>query len=144
MQSFSAGVGNWVADEILYQARIHPEQKANSLSEQQVTALHEQMQVMSPASSVPDVLWSGDTLQWTIPRHADISSPMQAVLTTAVEAGADSSRYPDSWIFHQKVGSKARLLCSCSARAHATPSAGKNASSCTIYAVGEQRKGAEA
>jgi len=47
MQSFSAGVGNWVADEILYQARIHPEQTAHSLSEEQVAALHEQMQVMS-------------------------------------------------------------------------------------------------
>ena len=37
-----------MADEILYQARIHPEQKANSLSEEQAGALHEQMQVMSP------------------------------------------------------------------------------------------------
>ena len=58
MQSFSAGVGNWVAAEILYQARIHPEQKANSLSEEQVAALHEKMQVMRPASPAPDVLCS--------------------------------------------------------------------------------------
>ncbi|OBZ78938.1 Formamidopyrimidine-DNA glycosylase [Grifola frondosa] len=28
-QSFSAGVGNWVADEILYHARVHPEQRCN-------------------------------------------------------------------------------------------------------------------
>ncbi|CAL5219550.1 g1404 [Coccomyxa viridis] len=74
-QSFSAGVGNWVADEILYQARIHPEQKAASLSEEQSGALHEQMQV---------------------------------VLKTAVEAGADSSRYPDTWIFHQKWESRGK------------------------------------
>ncbi|RDB29058.1 Formamidopyrimidine-DNA glycosylase [Hypsizygus marmoreus] len=39
-QSFSAGVGNWVADEILYNARIHPEQKCNTLSEEQLSALH--------------------------------------------------------------------------------------------------------
>lgn len=52
VQSFSAGVGNWVADEILYQARIHPEQKAASLSEEQSGALHEQMQVKSPAGLV--------------------------------------------------------------------------------------------
>lgn len=39
-QSFSAGVGNWVADEVLYQARIHPEQPANSIPEEQVAALH--------------------------------------------------------------------------------------------------------
>ncbi|KAF5377254.1 hypothetical protein D9615_006364 [Tricholomella constricta] len=41
-QSFSAGVGNWVADEILYNARIHPEQRCNTLSTEQVTALHHQ------------------------------------------------------------------------------------------------------
>lgn len=42
-QSFSAGVGNWVADEVLYHARIHPQQRANSLSENQVQALHQQI-----------------------------------------------------------------------------------------------------
>ncbi|KAF8061000.1 DNA glycosylase/AP lyase [Lyophyllum atratum] len=41
-QTFSAGVGNWVADEILYNARIHPEQKCNALSAEQLTALHHQ------------------------------------------------------------------------------------------------------
>lgn len=39
-QSFSAGVGNWVADEVLYQAAIHPEQPAHSIPAEQVAALH--------------------------------------------------------------------------------------------------------
>jgi formamidopyrimidine-DNA glycosylase len=39
-QAFSAGVGNWVADEVLYQSRIHPEQPANSLTAAQVADLH--------------------------------------------------------------------------------------------------------
>ncbi|VDB95426.1 unnamed protein product [Peniophora sp. CBMAI 1063] len=39
-QSFSAGVGNWVADEILYHARVHPEQRCHTLSEEQISALH--------------------------------------------------------------------------------------------------------
>ena len=52
-QSFSAGVGNWVADEILHQARIHPEQKANSLGGNQVAALHHQMQVPDTATCTP-------------------------------------------------------------------------------------------
>ena len=52
-QSFSAGVGNWVADEILHQARIHPEQKANSLGGDQVAALHHQMQVPDTATCIP-------------------------------------------------------------------------------------------
>lgn len=41
-QSFSAGVGNWVADEILYNSRIHPEQKCNTLSPEQLVTLHRQ------------------------------------------------------------------------------------------------------
>lgn len=31
-QSFAAGVGNWIADEVLYQARIAPNRRASSLS----------------------------------------------------------------------------------------------------------------
>jgi formamidopyrimidine-DNA glycosylase len=31
-QSFIAGIGNWIADEVLYQARIAPQRRANSLS----------------------------------------------------------------------------------------------------------------
>ncbi|KAH8992114.1 AtMMH-1 [Lactarius akahatsu] len=42
-QSFSAGVGNWVADEVLYHARVHPEQRSNSLAENQIRALHQQI-----------------------------------------------------------------------------------------------------
>ncbi|KAI0932720.1 hypothetical protein AcW1_000242 [Taiwanofungus camphoratus] len=41
-QSFSAGVGNWVADEILYHARVHPEERCNVLTESQLEALHKQ------------------------------------------------------------------------------------------------------
>lgn len=39
-QAFSAGVGNWVADEVLYQARMHPEQPVSDLSQEQVAAVH--------------------------------------------------------------------------------------------------------
>ncbi|KAI0307479.1 DNA glycosylase/AP lyase [Multifurca ochricompacta] len=42
-QSFSAGVGNWVADEVLYHSRIHPEQRCNSLSEDQIKTLRHQI-----------------------------------------------------------------------------------------------------
>lgn len=40
-QGFSAGVGNWVADEILYQSKIHPEQRANNLSEAQLELMYQ-------------------------------------------------------------------------------------------------------
>jgi formamidopyrimidine-DNA glycosylase len=32
-QSFAAGVGNWIADEVLYQARIDPRRRAHTLSD---------------------------------------------------------------------------------------------------------------
>lgn len=38
-QSFAAGVGNWIADEVLYQARIAPRRPARSLSEAEVRRL---------------------------------------------------------------------------------------------------------
>src|SRR5262245_33613743 len=31
-QTFAAGVGNWIADEVLYQARLDPRRRANTLS----------------------------------------------------------------------------------------------------------------
>ncbi|KLT42586.1 hypothetical protein CC85DRAFT_285319 [Cutaneotrichosporon oleaginosum] len=39
-QAFSAGVGNWIADEVLYQARIHPMCPVPALTEVEVTELH--------------------------------------------------------------------------------------------------------
>ncbi|KAK7270653.1 hypothetical protein RJT34_25964 [Clitoria ternatea] len=38
-QSYISGIGNWVADEVLYQARIHPRQIAASLSDESCSTL---------------------------------------------------------------------------------------------------------
>ena len=38
-QSFSAGVGNWIADEVLYQARIDPRRRAHLLTAAEVGRL---------------------------------------------------------------------------------------------------------
>jgi formamidopyrimidine-DNA glycosylase len=40
MQERFPGIGNWMADEILWRAAIHPRQKAGDLSQAQVRALH--------------------------------------------------------------------------------------------------------
>jgi len=42
-QANISGIGNWVGDEILYNAKIHPEQYSNTLSAAQVAQLHESM-----------------------------------------------------------------------------------------------------
>ncbi|GKT46393.1 formamidopyrimidine-DNA glycosylase [Colletotrichum spaethianum] len=40
-QSHISGVGNWVADEVLYQSRLHPEQYCDSFDEAEVKRLYE-------------------------------------------------------------------------------------------------------
>jgi formamidopyrimidine-DNA glycosylase len=85
-QTFSAGVGNWIAganlqlicfnitvwkrhgfsDEVLYHARIHPEQKCNTLSQEQLQTLHEKITY---------------------------------VCLTATSVNADDSQFPENWLF---------------------------------------------
>ncbi|CAD6338911.1 unnamed protein product [Miscanthus lutarioriparius] len=43
-QSFLSGIGNWIADEVLYQSRIHPLQIASNLPRESCEALHRSIQ----------------------------------------------------------------------------------------------------
>ncbi|MGB3850704.1 MAG: DNA-formamidopyrimidine glycosylase family protein [Tunicatimonas sp.] len=43
-QSLVAGLGNWIVDEVLYQAKVHPMTPANMLSEKDVTTIYEKIQ----------------------------------------------------------------------------------------------------
>ena len=43
-QKIIAGIGNWMADEILYRARVHPETRANELSEEQLAAIRSRVE----------------------------------------------------------------------------------------------------
>lgn len=70
-QRVFAGVGNWVADEVLFQARISPHRKAASLSVDEVRALR---------------------------------TRLIKVVSRAVAVGADSDRFPRSWLFHRRWG----------------------------------------
>ena len=38
-QSFAAGIGNWIADEVLYQARIDPRRRAGTLNDDEIRRL---------------------------------------------------------------------------------------------------------
>jgi len=70
-QSLFAGVGNWIADEVLYQARLDPRRPASSLDEGEVGRL----------------------------RRLILS-----VVEKAVAVGADSDRFPRTWLFHHRWG----------------------------------------
>lgn len=43
-QSVVAGLGNWIVDEVLYQAGIHPEKRADQLTETEIRAIYDKMQ----------------------------------------------------------------------------------------------------
>ena len=45
-QSIVAGLGNWIVDEVLFQAFIHPEQRADTLSDRQLNQLHEAIRLV--------------------------------------------------------------------------------------------------
>ena len=70
-QSFAAGVGNWIADEVLYQAGIDPRRRASSLSDAEARR---------------------------------VRARLAAIVRRAVDANADDSLYPRSWLFHRRWG----------------------------------------
>ena len=43
-QSVAAGVGNWMADDILYQAKIHPKMKVEDMNSKQIKAIYDALQ----------------------------------------------------------------------------------------------------
>ncbi|MCH9685583.1 MAG: hypothetical protein K0V04_29400 [Deltaproteobacteria bacterium] len=45
-QSFAAGIGNWMADEILYQAKIDPRRRGNSLTDVEAKRIHAKTQAI--------------------------------------------------------------------------------------------------
>ncbi|KAL4559912.1 hypothetical protein LXL04_032058 [Taraxacum kok-saghyz] len=104
-QGFISGVGNWIADEVLYQARIHPLQSAASISKEQCGALHKSLKeviyhsvkVNADSSRFPDD-WLFH-LRWG-KKLGKING--EKVIEQAVEVGADSSQFPSNWIFHNR------------------------------------------
>lgn len=70
-QKLFAGVGNWIADEVLFQAGVRPSREAGSLTSQELAVLLKKL---------------GD------------------ILETAIAVDADSSRYPEDWLFHLRWG----------------------------------------
>lgn len=73
-QRFAAGVGNWIADEVLYQARIDPRRRARDLDEREARRLR---------------------------------AVLRRVVEKAVSVDAESSRYPEGWLFHRRWGRRA-------------------------------------
>lgn len=70
-QSQISGVGNYLADEALYQAGISPKREAGLVKTTELEALR---------------------------------TALTHILLKAVEVGADSDKFPQEWLFHQRWG----------------------------------------
>ena len=70
-QSFAAGVGNWIADEILYQSGIDPRTRTDQMDDSSVDKIR----------------------SWT-----------SRIIKKAVQVNSDSSKFPRTWLFHERWG----------------------------------------
>ncbi len=70
-QKLFAGVGNWIADEVMYHAGIAPKTLGKELTLARVERLH---------------------------------AALERVIRRAVDVGADSSQFPQDWLFHTRWG----------------------------------------
>lgn len=66
-QAFSAGVGNWVADEVLFQARLHPALPVSAMTDEDVGRLYEQIR------EVPRIAVEVDANHSKFPKRASRS-----------------------------------------------------------------------
>lgn len=57
-QANISGIGNWVGDEVMYNAKMHPEQYANTLSDEQIKQLHKSIHYI--CSTAVDLLGDSD------------------------------------------------------------------------------------
>ncbi|XP_057967785.1 formamidopyrimidine-DNA glycosylase isoform X4 [Malania oleifera] len=95
-----AGIGNWIADEVLYQAKIHPLQIAASLSQENCIALHKSIKEVICYAVEVDADCSYFPLEWLF--HFRWGKKPGQVIEKSIEVGADSSQYPSNWIFHSR------------------------------------------
>jgi len=57
-QTMISGIGNWVADEVLYQARLHPEQYSDDFDDGQIRTLHQS--IRNVTQTAVDLLGDSD------------------------------------------------------------------------------------
>ena len=56
-QKIMAGVGNWIADEILYQTAIHPETNISNITDEELRHLFENMRYILEISIEKEAVW---------------------------------------------------------------------------------------
>jgi formamidopyrimidine-DNA glycosylase len=105
-QSITAGLGNWIVDEVLFQAKIHPERIANTLTDEEFEALHEAIQLVLTTAIKHEATY----------RHFPASFLIHArEWDDSATPGSDKHqfcpRHPDTAIGKDYVGGRATYTC---------------------------------
>jgi formamidopyrimidine-DNA glycosylase len=108
-QQFLSGIGNWVGDEILYQCKIHPEEKAEDFTIDMTRDLHEAMRYVVGTAVGVDAESSRFPPNWLFHarwtgKKASKTSNNQAVKFITV--GSRTTAYVPS--IQKKMGKKKR------------------------------------
>jgi len=68
-QKFAAGVGNWIADEVLYQAEIDPRRRVAELDAEEVARLHAKLRYVIATAVKADARKSALPKRWLFHRR---------------------------------------------------------------------------
>ncbi|KAL3633071.1 Formamidopyrimidine-DNA glycosylase [Castilleja foliolosa] len=101
-QSYMSGIGNWMADEVLYQARIHPLQIASSLSQENCATLLKCINEVTNVAVKVDADSLRFPVEWLFHFRWGKKPGKVDVIENAMEVGADGSQFPSNWLFHSR------------------------------------------
>ncbi|GAA3930415.1 DNA-formamidopyrimidine glycosylase [Hymenobacter algoricola] len=105
-QSVTAGLGNWIVDEVLFQAKIHPERRANTLSTREFKALQQAIQLVLTTAISHEATYRHFPASFLIhAREWDISA------TPDTEQHLSCPRHPKTDIAKSYVGGRATYIC---------------------------------
>lgn len=106
-QALTAGLGNWIVDEVLFQAKIHPERLGNSLAEKDFGALHAAIQLVLTTAIRHEANYRLFPKSFLIhAREWDDSA------TPGSDAHTFCPRHPKTKIDKYYVGGRATYICS--------------------------------
>ncbi|MBG8555491.1 DNA-formamidopyrimidine glycosylase [Hymenobacter guriensis] len=105
-QCLTAGLGNWIVDEVLFQARIHPERIANTLTSEEFKAMHMAIQLVLRTAIEHEAVYRHFPASFLIhAREWDESA------TPGTEAHRFCPRHPKVEIGKHYVGGRATYHC---------------------------------
>lgn len=107
-QGITAGLGNWIVDEVLFQAQIHPERPGTSLAETEFAAVHAAIQLVLTTAIHHEANY----------RHFPVSFLIHAREWDEAAHGTPGSdahkfcpRHPETAIDKYYVGGRATYVC---------------------------------